>query len=328
MKPRPSLITVLAVILAAVSVVFAAARLLPKQSDSHPVVHAVLTPNLASYLGVYEPGEPRYQPIADFTSAINRQPNLVESFSGWADRFDSAFAESLHRRGVTLLIQIDPTDASVAAIAQGVYDDYLELYAESVADFGYPVVIGFGHEMNANWYSWGYGHVSPATFVAAWQHVVTIFRDKGADNVTWLWTIQAYSAPGSASGAAPKIAPANEWWPGPQYVTWVGIDNFYYKPTDRFAKVFGRTIADVRRFAPSKPVLLSETAVGPGPEQVSNILDLFRGVIESKALGLVWFDVNQHAGIFHQDWRIEGNGNAENAFSLGVRRALNSPASP
>src|SRR6185437_7678694 len=47
---------------------------------------------------------------------------------------------------------------------------------DSVRDFGSPVVIGFGHEMNAYWYSWGYRHTPAATFVAAWRHIVTLFR--------------------------------------------------------------------------------------------------------------------------------------------------------
>lgn len=316
---------VLAVILAAVSVVTAAARIVPKQSDAHHVVHAALKPSLASYLGVYEPGEQRYEPIADFATLINRQPNLVESFSGWAVPFDTAFAQTLHQRGMTLLIQIDPTDASIADIARGNYDDYLNIFAENVADFGHPVVIGFGQEMNASWYSWGYGHVPPATFVAAWQHVVSIFRDAGAGNVTWLWTIQA---------TVRGTGPIEDWWPGPQYVTWVGIDNFYYRPTDRFANVFGRTIDQVRKFAPTTPVLLSETAVGPGADQPNEILDLFRGLTAYKALGLVWFDVDQHAapyspdGPWHQNWRLEDNRLAEIAFQYGVRNDLSLPASP
>ena len=35
-------------------------------------------------------------------------------------------------------------------------------------------------------------------------------------------------------------------------------------------------------------------------------------------LGLVWFDLDQHGGIYHQDWRMEGNEAAEAAFRLGV----------
>ena len=182
-----------------------------------------------------------------------RQPNLVGYYSGWAQPFDTSFAETIHQHGVIPFVQIDPTDASVSAIASGTYDAYLRSYADSVTDFGHAVVIGFGHEMNASWYSWGYKHVPAATFVAAWRHIVTLFRGEGADNVTWLWTLEADQA---------GTGPVASWWPGAQYVTWVGIDGYYYRSSDTFASVFGQTIDQVRAFT-SKPVLLSETAVGP-----------------------------------------------------------------
>ena len=47
----------------------------------------------------------------------------------------------------------------------------------------------FGHEMNGTWYSWGYEHVPAAVFVAAWRHIVNVFRAVGATNVTWMWTV-------------------------------------------------------------------------------------------------------------------------------------------
>ena len=74
-----------------------------------------------------------------------------------------------------------------------------------------------------------------------------------------------------------------------QYVTWVGIDGYYYRSSDTFASVFGTTIDQVRAFT-SKPVLLSETAVGPEAGQFTKIQDLFHGMAAYKTLGLVWFD--------------------------------------
>jgi FtsH-binding integral membrane protein len=64
-------------------------------------------------------------------------------------------------------VQWDPTLASVSKIAAGGYDSYLRSFADSVRGFRHPVVIGFGHEMNAYWYSWGYGHLPASTFVVA-----------------------------------------------------------------------------------------------------------------------------------------------------------------
>ena len=306
---RSWLVTLLAVAIAAVAVIFAGARLLSAPTRP-PAVHARLPASPASYLGVYEGGAPPSPAsIAGFAAAVgHHQPNLAGYFSGWAERFQTSYALEVRRRGMIPFVQIDPSFASVAGIASGAYDGYLRAYADSVRGYGYGVVIGFGHEMNAPWYSWGYGHTPPATFVAAWRHIVTLFRGQGADNVTWLWTINA-----DVAGSGP-IA---QWWPGAQYVTWIGIDGFYYRQSDTFATVFGQTIDQVRTFT-SKPVLLSETAVGPKAGQFAKIGNLFSGMRQYHTLGLVWFDVRQDDGVLHQDWRIEDSKAAAAALGLGI----------
>ena len=311
---RSRLVMILALMLAAAAVGSAIGRLAESTSTTPPAAHASLAPATAAYLGVFEPGAPPgYAPVAGFTQAAGRQPNLLGYYSGWAAPFDTAFARMIQTHGITPFVQIDPTDASVEQIAKGTYDDYLRSYADTVRAFGHAVVIGFGHEMNAPWYLWGFGHLAPATFVAAWRHVVTLFRAEGADNVTWLWTLQADEA---------GTGPVASWWPGAQYVTWVGIDGYYYYPSDTFSKVFGKTITQVRAFT-GKPILLSETAVGPGVDnEYSAIQNLFRGMAAYKTLGLVWFDKAQHDGIYHQDWRLEDNQQAEISFHLGASREL------
>jgi mannan endo-1,4-beta-mannosidase len=282
-------------------------------AQAHPDGRAALPARPAGYLGVYEPSAPAsYGQIIQFAAAVGREPNLAGYYSGWPEPFKTDFAVTARMHGAATLVQIDPTGASVAAIAAGDYDAYLRSYADAVRDFGHPVVIGFGHEMNATWYSWGYGHVRPATFVAAWRQVVTVFRQQGADNVTWLWTIQADTA-----GSGPIAL----WWPGPDYVTWVGIDGYYYRPSDTFASVFGRTIYQVRSIT-SEPILLSETAVGPEAGQSAKIQDLFHGMATYRTLGLVWFDIAQHNGIYHQDWRLESSPAAERAFRQAVGTEL------
>ena len=286
-------------------------------SGAPTVARASLPTGLASYLGVYEHGVPNsYQPDAEFAQAAGRQPNLIGYYSGWEEVFKTSFAATVRAHRAVTILQMDPTDASIQAIAAGDDDGYLRSFANSVRDFGQPVVIGFGHEMNATWYSWGYGHVPPRVFVAAWRHIVTVFRGQGADNVTWLWTIQADEG---------GTGPIRLWWPGAAYVTWVGIDGYFYFSSNTFVGVFGKTIAQVRGFT-AKPVLLSETAVGPAAGQPAKIADLFAGMRLYRTLGLVWFDIAQHDGPYHQDWRIENSPAAEAAFRLGVARmALKHP---
>lgn len=297
MRARPVTLAAVVVAVAAVAAGWLA--------TSRGAGSAALPTAPASYLGVYEKGPPgRYQPVAGFGRAVGRQPNLAGYYGGWGEPFKTGFAEQARRHGAATLLQWDPTGASLSAIIEGHYDGYLRSFASSVRGFGGPVVIGFGHEMNAYWYTWGYRHTAPATFVAAWRHIVTLFRHQGSANVTWLWTLQA-----DEKGTGPIRA----WWPGASYVTWVGIDGYFYRPGDTFFSVFGATIAQLRTFT-GQPILLSESAAGPVAGQAAKIPGLFAGMRQYGTLGLVWFDIAQHDGLYHQDWHLEGNPAAVAAF--------------
>ena len=295
-----------AVAVAVIAATLALIRLAPQPGGSDT---NSLPTKEASYLGVYEHGPPgTYRPVAGFTRAIGLQANLVGYYSGWGEPFKASFAQTVRDHGAATLLQWDPSGAPVATIASGGYDSYLRSFATSVRSFGGPVVIGFGHEMNAYWYSWGYGHTKAATFVAAWRHIVTLFRAEGADNITWLWTLQADE---------PGTGPVASWWPGADYVTWVGIDGYYYQPYETFSDIFAQTIGQVRTFT-GLPVLLSESGVGPQAGQAAKISDLFAGMQHYGTLGLVYFDIAQHQGTYHQDWRLEDSASAETAFRRGA----------
>jgi mannan endo-1,4-beta-mannosidase len=271
------------------------------------IVLAAYTPKPAQggYVGVAEPGEiSSYQQIDNFATSIGRKPNIVLYYSSWQEPFQARFAAEVHAHGAVLFIQISPGHATMAAVASGRYDAYLRSFADQVRTYGHQVIIGFAAEMNGDWYPWGYQHTSPAAFVAAWRHVVTIFRQQRADNVTWLWTINV-----TENGTGP----IQDWWPGASYVTWVGIDGYYYLRSDTFNNAFLPTIAEVRIFT-GRPILLSEVGIGQVAGQAAKIPDLFAGIRANHLLGFVWFDEAQNDGIYHQDWRLEGNSAGLAAF--------------
>jgi len=282
--------------------VFVAAK---RPSDS---VHSAIPTQPVRYLGVYEPGAPRsYAGVTTFTTATGVRTDVVLYFSQWLESFQVRFATSAAENGATPVVQIDPTDVDLGAIAAGQYDGYLSTYAESVRSYRHPVILSFGHEMNGNWYSWGYQHTSPGTFVAAWRHIVTLFRTLGVRNVTWMWTVNIM-----ALGGIPSPAP---WWPGSAYVNWIGIDGYYYKPSWTFTSLFGPTIAAVRGLT-SDPILIAETGAAPAEGQPAKIANLFAGVRLYGLLGFVWFDV--------RDWRIRSP-SAVAAFRRGAK-AYHMPA--
>jgi mannan endo-1,4-beta-mannosidase len=239
----------------------------------------------ASYLGVYAPSSPAsVNGATAFMAATGIRPLLLMYYSGWREPFKVRFADAAARRGSVPLVQIDPTHISLRKIAAGRYDGYLSSYAEAVKAYHHPVILSFAHEMNGTWYSWGYRHTSPKAFVAAWRHIVTLFRTLGAKNVTWLWTINIIN--NTEHGKIPSPAP---WWPGRKYVTWVGIDGYYLKPSWRFAPLFGPTVAAVRALT-GDPILIAETAATTTAHQPAKIADLFAGIRAYGLLGFVWFD--------------------------------------
>jgi mannan endo-1,4-beta-mannosidase len=264
-----------------------------------------------SYLGVYERGVPHsYSAVDVFARTIGRQPNLVLYFSGWNDPFQAGFADQARSHHAIPFIQMEPRGVGLAAIAAGHSDAYLVSYARAVAAYRYPVVIGFGHEMNGPWYPWGWTRVSPAVWVAAWRHVVTVFRRAGARNVTWIWT---------ANVEGPGDGPLRAYWPGRRYVDWIGITGYLFFPLDTFVGTYGPTITAVRRFA-SRPILISEAAAGQVAGQAVKIPGLFSLVRNDHLLGFVWFDAAQNSGIYHQDWRLEDHPAAISAFRRQLAR--------
>jgi Glycosyl hydrolase family 26 len=257
-------------------------------------------------LGISEPGAPgSYAPVATFSSVSGVRPNLDVYYSGWYEPFQAGFAADAARRGAMTLVQIDPMGISLAAIAAGVYDSYLRNFAAAVRATDRRVVLSFGHEMNASWYSWGFGNTAPATFLAAWRHIVTQFRAVGAKNVIWLWTV-------NVEGGPSHVAPIAQWWPGSDYVTWVGLDGYFYGPSQTFRSVFASTINAVRAFT-SAPVLIAETGAAPGTGKPAKVADLFAGVRSYGLLGFVWFDK-----VTDRDWRISNDPAAITALRAGV----------
>ena len=58
--------------------------------------------------------------------------------------------------------------------------------------------------------------------------------------------------------------------------------------------------------------------MGTTPDRESQIDALFAGVRAERLAGVVWFDEAQHAGLYHQDWRLEDDPAALAAFTAAV----------
>ncbi len=287
-------------VLAAVAVAAYSAGFFPWSSHRD---RFTLPPTTASYVGLYQRGVPEsYAGISAFATAAGIKPGVVMYYSAWQTPFQTGFAQTVASHGAVPIVQINPTGTNIAAIAAGKFDGYLTTYAQAVRAYHRPVIMSFGHEMNGYWYTWANTHTSPQVFVAAWRHLVTVFRAVGVPNVTWMWTVNAIQDPSGVVSPGP-------WWPGRSYVNWVGIDGYYSSPSVTFASLFGPTVAAVRELT-GDPILVAETSATPAAGQPAKIADLFAGIRLYDLLGLVWFNV--------ENWRLSGPA-AVAAFRRGAR---------
>lgn len=227
-----------------------------------------------------------------FVAAVGVKPVILEHYIHVGDSFTWDWAGS-----AIPLIQIEPYRISVAAVAHGQEDDWLRSYAHSVAAYRKAIILGFAPEMNGDWYAWGYNHVAPATYIAAWRHVVSVFRAQGARNVTWLWTVNISEL--SSNSSTPRVSSIGQWWPGGNWVTWVGIDGYYYTQSQSFSTLFGHTLREIDGLT-SQPVLVSETSAAPTADQAAKIADLFNGARNAGLIGVVWFDLKGN-----RDWELD-----------------------
>jgi mannan endo-1,4-beta-mannosidase len=275
------------------------------------------------------------QELDAFIAATGTHPELFDVFEHWsADRpLDPHLADAVASRGARLSVTWEPWDPtgprtaqprySLAAIAAGDHDDYIDRYAASVREHGRALTIRLMHEMNGNWYPWGSGVNGnrDGDYVRAWRHVQGRFAALGVDNVEWLWAPNAVYTGG---------APLGPLFPGDDAVDAVGLSNYNWGArthdghrtewTD-FGSLFDESIAEVRALT-GRPVWVAEVgSSGSGGSKAAWITEMMAAVQQRPDVtGLVWFDhVDTRADV---DWRIETEPDAAAAWGAGARSRM------
>lgn len=291
-------------------------------AESHPVSMHRAEPAISSLANESTPrhcaalklpfaGLSTPSPIAQnlklFTRVTRVRPTVLEYYSAFGDRFNVPRADRAARTRAVPLLQWLPSHTSLAAIASGRFDGYVRQFATDVRSFRCPILLSFGHEMNASWWSWGLTHQSAAEYRAAWRHLYRVFAHVRASNAVWVWDP---NVTGDSSVRSPVA-----WWPGAGYVNVTALDGYDWSPGDKFRNVFSPSLAILHRLAPKEPVMIAATGAHPGARMPFRIRDLFHGAAAKGLAGVVYFDYHAH----HANWRIEVNPAAVTAYRAGVK---------
>lgn len=235
--------------------------------------------------------------LNSFSQLIGRQPDVVEFYQGFTEPFDSPVAAGSSGTGALPLDSWGPAGTTLSDITSGRDDAYITTYADQVKAYGHQIALAVGHEMNAPWSTWwGKGPTDAQMFVTAWRHIHDIFKQQGAGNVIWVWTVNI-----EAGGA---ISP-DAYYPGNAYVDWIGVDGYFHDGLPiTFDGLFGPTLADLRDHY-AQPILVVETGALNTPLRPSEIQSMFDAVLASPDLiGFTWFDYDLQTtdGV---DWHLD-----------------------
>ena len=207
--------------------------------------------------------------VDEFARQTGRRPAVFQFFISFGDNVDYWFAHAAaaHARPMLHISTVNQAQHEIVTpgqIAAGREDRWLVQLNRAIKT---PTYIRLMAEMDGHWNPYcaygpdgrprGSGH-STAAFRAAWRRVVIIVRGRDvaaslrrahlaplrADaatlhpaQVAFLWVPQVAGAPDIA-GNAPRA-----YWPGAQYVDWVGTDFYSKFPNwnglDQFYNAFG-----------------------------------------------------------------------------------------
>ena len=203
-----------------------------------------------------------------FEQTVGKGVSIWSTFQYW-DRpqdsendpnFDTAWMNTCRAHGAIPEIAFDPGDGSTGAIGNtyfpliiaGDYDSFLINWARNASAWGYPFFIRLFHEVDDNPWT----PTLESEFVQAWEHVVNIFREYGANNVSWIWSgvCEMY---GNA-----QVAQAI--YPGDNYVDWSGIAGYSWTAGTTFDQMFQVYYQDTLAIAPTKPIMIVEVGLQYG----------------------------------------------------------------
>src|SRR4051794_10334890 len=232
------------------------------------VAHAAPATEPARTFGAYV--DPWH--VVDWTERVGVMPDVLARFEAFSRQkpLDSFLRES-EARGVTRVmvswepwkpVPVEQGDAQSLPqrgyrnrdILHGVQDRYIRHFARSLATFRGTVYLRYAHEMNGDWYPWS---CEPRMFTLAWRRVVRLFRAVGARNVRFVWSVN----PNQYQGKRPWLEHLRLYWPGRQWVDYVGCTMIDFGggrraryQVDRFAPRL-----QILRRVYHKPLMLTET---------------------------------------------------------------------
>jgi beta-mannanase len=285
-------------------------------------------------LGIYTEDLPRdsFASVYQFEKLVEHKMAYVLWFHAWGDKdrdFPLDAVRAASNLGLTPVITWepwkrqfeDPTTSqpaySLETIAAGEHDAHIRSWARGARSTGVPIVLRFAHEQSTepgikSWYPW---QGDPEAYRAAFRHIVTLFREEGADDVEFLWSAMWLNS----------WAP--EYYPGDDVVDWVGTTTLNHGTGAQAPWAEWRTFDDL--FAPQyeaalqwdKPIMISEMATADqGGDKAAWLRDCFTSLEPRYPLvrAVLLFEVTSDREWPGINWSVAASDESLTAFKEAI----------
>lgn len=275
---------------------------------------------IGAYLGTSSPTK---EDVVNFENKIDHHiasvlvyttifPLGVNSIS--QDVMDAVYYHDGYATGTSLHVTFEPW-VSLSDISTGKYDYNLSAFVDQLSSYPGTVRFRFGHEMiqddipnnGGEWYPlW---QDRPEEYKAAYRHIWSLFKEKGVSNVEFVWCPNQHIS---------DYTVLEKYYPGKEYVDWIGIDGYGY-PTEDFDAIFEaiyKAIVEHPEIFGDKDIMLGEFAAMEGDYKAAWIQDAFNKIktMYGKIKAVYWFDVDKE-----HDWRIESDDRSLEAFREAIK---------
>jgi hypothetical protein len=137
---------------------------------------------------------------------------------------------------------VESTGDELDRMVEGAFDAQIDRLGRFIVEARRPVFLRIGYEFDGPW-----NHYAPGEYVPAWRHLVDRLRSAGVEGFATVWQ--------SAANRTFEDRPSSQWWPGDDYVDWIGTSFFLLEENlDRHREL----IAWAAR--KSKPLMICEAA--------------------------------------------------------------------
>lgn len=212
-----------------------------------PTTGAKYEPASGMYLGANIEREDATHAPAKFNELVGKKHAMYFMYRRYGEAFPYLFADELKKAGAALQIAWEPD-----SLDDVVDDDYLTDFGDAIKKSGIPVFLRFASEMNGSWVPYT---GNPTLYKEKFRLVANRVRAI-APNAVMVWS----------PNAIPE-KPIDDYYPGAEYVDWVGV-NFYsvmYNDADRARAADWRFPTDsidyvYNKYSPAHPIMISEWA--------------------------------------------------------------------